>query len=66
MSRHKHKSVTPSGTHDKMQYVELTPQQRRNRNIRNIALGVALAAFVGIIYAVTVAKLGVNILKRPI
>lgn len=47
-------------------FVELTPQQKKMRRARNIAIGVALAAFVAIIYAVTVAKLGVNVLKRPI
>ncbi|GHE47384.1 hypothetical protein GCM10019059_02580 [Camelimonas fluminis] len=46
--------------------VELTPQQKKMRRTRNIAIAVALAAFVAIIYAVTVAKLGVNVLKRPI
>jgi len=46
--------------------VELTPEQKKMRRTRNIAIAVALAAFVAIIYAVTVAKLGVNVLKRPI
>lgn len=46
--------------------IELTPRQKKMRAARNLAIAFVLAAFVGIIYAVTVAKLGVNVLKRPI
>lgn len=46
--------------------IELTPRQKKMRRARNIAIATALAAFIVIIYSVTVAKLGVNVLKRPI
>lgn len=46
--------------------VELTPAQKSMRRKRNLAIAIALGAFIAIIYAVTVAKLGVNVLKRPI
>lgn len=45
--------------------IELTPRQKKMRRARNIAISVILAACAILIYAVTVAKLGVNVLKRP-
>lgn len=38
----------------------------RRRRMRSIAIAVALAAFVVLFYLVTIAKLGSNILQRPI
>lgn len=46
--------------------VELTPAQKRSRRARNIALGLVLAGFVVLVYVGTWAKLGANILNRPL
>ena len=46
--------------------IVLTPQQQRSRKLRNIAIGLAIAVFVGLIYFVTIAKLGSHVLDRPL
>ena len=46
--------------------IVLTPQQQRSRRLRNIAIGIAIELFVGLIYFVTLAKLGSNVLERPL
>lgn len=46
--------------------IEMTPAQKRARRLRNIALALVLAAFVVIVYVGTWAKLGANILNRPL
>ena len=46
--------------------VRLTEAQLRRRRARSIAIAVALAVFVALFYAVTVAKLGANVLNRPL
>ena len=45
---------------------EMTPQWQKNRRGRSIAIAVALAVMVGLIYAVTVFKLGANVMSRPL
>ena len=42
---------------------ELTPAEKA-RNGRNIALGLGLAAFVIIVFVVTIVRLGGNVLDR--
>lgn len=42
---------------------ELTPEEKA-RNGRNIALGLGLAAFVVIVFIVTIVRLGGNVLDR--
>jgi hypothetical protein len=42
---------------------ELTPEQKA-RNGRNIALGLGLAAFVIIVFIVTIVRLGGNVVDR--
>jgi hypothetical protein len=42
---------------------ELTPEEKA-RNGRNIALGLGLAAFVIIVFVVTIVRLGGNVLDR--
>jgi hypothetical protein len=49
---------------DKDGYV-LTPEQRRSRRHRNIAIGLAIGAFVVLFYIVTIAKLGSHALDKP-
>jgi len=42
---------------------ELTPEEKA-RNGRNIALGLGLAAFVILVFIVTIVRLGGNVLDR--
>ena len=51
---------------DDREPIVLTPEQLRNRRLRNIAIGVAVGFFVLLFYVVTIAKLGPNVLRRPI
>lgn len=44
----------------------LTPEEKKRRRARNIAIGVALGALVILFYVVTVAKLGINVMNRPL
>ncbi|WP_179956063.1 hypothetical protein [Pannonibacter tanglangensis] len=46
--------------------IRLTPEQKRLRRARSLAIGIALAAMVGLIYWVTVVRLGANVLNRPL
>ncbi|GGC62864.1 hypothetical protein [Chelatococcus reniformis] len=46
--------------------IVLTPEERKRRRARNIAIGLALGALALLFYVVTVAKIGVNILNRPL
>lgn len=46
--------------------ITLTPQQVRARKRRNIAIALAVAAFAVFFYVLTVAKLGVGVLNRPL
>ncbi|MCC0031404.1 MAG: hypothetical protein H6891_14915 [Brucellaceae bacterium] len=51
-------------THDG-EMVQMTEAQKSARRKRSIALGIVLAAFVVIVYVATWAKLGANIMNRP-
>ena len=44
----------------------LTRDEARSRKSRNVAIGIAVACFVLLIYAVTIAKLGPAVLIRPL
>lgn len=46
--------------------IVLTPEQQRSRRNRNIAIGLAIALFIVLIFFVTLAKLGANVLNRPL
>ena len=46
--------------------MELTPEEKRKQNQRNWALAAALFAFAALVYAVTIAKLGADVLNRPL
>lgn len=46
--------------------VEMTETQKKARRARNIAIALALAAFIVILYIGTWAKLGANVLNRPL
>ena len=45
--------------------IVLTPEQKRRRRARSIAIGLALAALVALFYVVTLVK-GPGILNRPL
>lgn len=44
----------------------LTPAQAKRRRNRSVAIGVALALLVLLFYVVTIAKLGPQVLNRPL
>lgn len=46
--------------------IRLTEEQKKARRMRNIAIALVLAAFVVLVYVGTWAKLGANILVRPL
>lgn len=46
--------------------VVLTPEEKRRRRSRNIAIGIALGFLVILFYAVTIAKLGPGVMNRPL
>jgi hypothetical protein len=41
----------------------LTPEQARNRRMRNIAIGVAVGFLAALFYALTIVKIGPGILR---
>lgn len=51
---------------DKDEGIRLTPEQVRRRKARSVAIAIALAVLVALFYVVTIAKLGVNVLDRPL
>jgi hypothetical protein len=46
--------------------VKPTEAQQKARRSRNIAIGLALAAFVVLVYVVSIAKLGAGFIDRPL
>lgn len=46
--------------------VVLSPDEERRRRSRSNALGLVLAALVVLFFVVTIAKLGGNVLNRPL
>ena len=45
--------------------MRLTPEQAKSRRARNIAIALIVAALVVIFYAITIVKLGPNVLLKP-
>ena len=43
----------------------LTPEEQKRRRARSVAIALALAALAVLFYVVTMAKLGPQILQRP-
>lgn len=43
----------------------MSNEQKKRQRRRNIAIAIALFALVGIFYAVTIVKMGPNVLNRP-
>lgn len=50
----------------KSDQVEMSEQQKRARKSRNVAIGIALAVFVIILYVGTWAKFGANLFNRAL
>lgn len=46
--------------------IRLTEAQKRRRRARSVAIALVLAALVALFYVVTIARLGGNVLQRPI
>jgi hypothetical protein len=46
--------------------LRLTPEELRRRRKRSLAIALTLAAFVLLIFVVTMAKLGPQVLNRPL
>ncbi|MFE1600382.1 hypothetical protein [Methylobacterium sp. ID0610] len=44
----------------------LTPEEARRRRKRSVAIALTLAALVAIFYVLTIAKLGPQVLNRPL
>lgn len=45
--------------------MQLTEQQKKSRRARSIAIGWALAAMAALFFAVTIVRLGANVVNRP-
>jgi hypothetical protein len=48
---------------DRPEEIRLTPQQLRNRRLRNIAIGLSVGLLAALFYAVTIVKLGPGVLR---
>ena len=51
---------------EKLEQENIEERRRKAQRARNIAIGFALAAFVIILYVATWAKLGANVMVRPL
>ena len=52
--------------HEKLELVVPTEQQKKAQRNRSWGLAIALALFVLLVYVGTIAKLGANVLVRPL
>lgn len=46
--------------------IVLSPEQQRSRRARNIAIGIAIALMVVLVYVLTIAKLGGHVADRAL
>lgn len=46
--------------------IVLTDEQKRRRRMRSIAIGLMLAAFVVLLYLVTIVRMGPDLIERPL
>jgi hypothetical protein len=56
---------TPNGSREETGVV-LTPEQAKSRRARNVAIGLAVAAFIALLYIVTIVKLGGAVARPPV
>jgi hypothetical protein len=54
------------GEHGDKGGVVLTEEQKRRRRARSIAIALVLGALVLLFYAITIVRLGPNVLTRPL
>lgn len=59
-------AVNGRNDRDEGEGVVLTPEERRRQRVRNIAIGVVLAALFVLFYVLTIARLGSNVFDRPL
>lgn len=60
-----HYSPPLAGQGEEEQGIRLTPEQLRARRARSIAIALALGAFVVVIFAVTIVRLGSHAVMQP-
>ncbi len=60
-----HHSPPLAAQGEEEQGIRLTPEQLRARRARSIAIALALGAFVVVIFAVTIVRLGSHALTQP-
>lgn len=58
--------ATPNVADEPEAPVVLTPEQVKKRQRGNIVIALSLLAFMALVFAVTLARLGANVLDRPI
>lgn len=58
--------VANGGRRDDAEGVSLTPAENHRRHTRNVAIGVALGFLFLLFYVLTIARLGSNVLNRPL
>ncbi len=56
---------TPNASREETGIV-LTPEQLKSRRARNVAIGLAVAAFIALLYVVTIVKLGGAVARPPV
>jgi hypothetical protein len=61
----KHEAGEPELAAQEPRGIRLTEEQLRARRARSIAIALALGAFVVVIFAVTIVRLGSNVLSGP-
>lgn len=49
-----------------METVKLTPEEEKARKRRNLVIALSLAAFMALVFVITLAKLGASVLERPL
>ncbi len=49
-----------------MEHVTLTPEQERARKRRNVWIALSLAAFMVLVFLITIARLQAGVLERPL
>jgi hypothetical protein len=49
-----------------MDFVKLSPDEARARKRRNVMIALSIGAFMALVFAITLAKLGAAVLERPL
>ena len=59
-------STAPVGDKPRDQPIILSEAERRQRRSRSVAIALVLGGLAALFYLITIAKIGVNILNRPL